>query len=80
MTTKPTFEKSMAQLEKIVQELESEDLSLEIAIKKFEEGIKLSQFCNQKLDQSEKKINLLIERSDGELIAEPFDANGDESA
>lgn len=73
MAAKQTFEKAMMQLEKIVEELESEELSLDHAIKKFEEGIKLSQFCNQKLEASEKKINLLLKQSDGQLTEEPFE-------
>jgi exodeoxyribonuclease VII small subunit len=67
MAAKLSFEKAMAQLEKIVQELESEELPLEKAINKFEEGIKLSKFCNQKLEESEKKVTLLMEGQDGRL-------------
>ena len=55
---KKTFEQSMKQLEQIVQELESGDLSLEKAIKKFEEGIQLSKFCSKKLEETEKKITI----------------------
>jgi exodeoxyribonuclease VII small subunit len=54
-------------LEKIVQDLESEALPLEKAIKMFEEGIKLSKYCNQKLEESEKKVIQLMESSDGQL-------------
>ena len=57
---KLSFEKAMEQLERIVQELESGDLSLEKALKQFEEGIQLSRQCAEKLEESEKKINLLI--------------------
>ena len=67
MAAKLSFEKAMEQLEQIVQELESEELPLEKAIKKFEEGIKLSKFCNQKLEESEKKVTLLMEGQDGQL-------------
>lgn len=67
MAAKLSFEKAMEQLEQIVQELESEDLPLEKAIKKFEEGIKLSKFCNQKLEESEKKVTVLMESQDGQL-------------
>ena len=52
---KRTFEQSMKQLEQIVQELESGDLPLEKAIKKFEEGIQLSKSCSKMLDETEKK-------------------------
>jgi exodeoxyribonuclease VII small subunit len=66
MAAKLSFEKAMEQLEQIVQELESEELPLEKAIKKFEEGIKLSKFCNQKLEESEKKVTVLMEDQDGQ--------------
>ena len=69
-----TFEQSMKQLERIVQELEDGDLPLEKAIKKFEEGIKLTKFCSQKLDETEKKISVLLENTEGQVIEKPFNA------
>jgi len=69
-----TFEQSMKQLERIVQELEDGDLPLEKAIKKFEEGIKLTKFCSQKLDETEKKISILLENAKGQVIEKPFNA------
>jgi len=69
---KVTFEAAMKQLEQIVQELESGNLSLEDSIKKFEEGIKLSKFCSSKLDETEKKITLLLKDQDGNVIEKPF--------
>jgi exodeoxyribonuclease VII small subunit len=67
-----TFEQSMKQLERIVQELEDGDLPLEKAIKKFEEGIKLTKFCSQKLDETEKKISVLLENAEGQMVEKPF--------
>jgi exodeoxyribonuclease VII small subunit len=69
---KVTFEAAMKQLEQIVQELESGNLSLEDSIKKFEGGIKLSKFCSSKLDETEKKITLLLKDQDGNVIEKPF--------
>jgi exodeoxyribonuclease VII small subunit len=69
---KLTFEIAMKQLEQIVQELESGNLSLEDSIKKFEEGIKLSKFCSAKLDETENKITLLLKDQDGNVIEKPF--------
>jgi exodeoxyribonuclease VII small subunit len=70
---KKTFESAMKQLEKVVQDLETGDLPLEKAIKKFEEGIQLSKYCSQKLDESEKKITLLMQNSEGKTGSEvPF--------
>jgi exodeoxyribonuclease VII small subunit len=71
--TKKTFEMAMKQLEQIVQELETGDMPLEKAIKKFEEGIQISKYCSQKLDESEKRITLLMQDSNGEKVSEsPF--------
>jgi len=69
---KVTFEAAMKQLEQIVQELESGNLSLEDSIKKFEEGIKLSKFCSAKLDETEKKITLLLKDQNGNVTEKPF--------
>jgi exodeoxyribonuclease VII small subunit len=70
---KKTFEMAMKQLEQIVQELETGDIPLEKAIKKFEEGIQISKYWSEKLDASEKKITLLMQDSDGEKLSEiPF--------
>jgi len=69
---KKTFEQAMKQLEQIVVDLESGDLPLEKAIKKFEEGIKLSKFCTEKLDETEKKITILMQDSDGKVSEVPF--------
>lgn len=70
---KITFEKAMEQLEQIVQRLESGELPLEEALKTFEEGIKLSRLCADKLEESEKKVALLMERADGSVETEAFE-------
>jgi exodeoxyribonuclease VII small subunit len=75
---KKTFEQSMKQLEQIVQELESGDLPLEKAIKKFEEGIQLSKLCAQKLDETEKKVSMLLEDEQGNITEAPFPADADD--
>jgi exodeoxyribonuclease VII small subunit len=67
-----TFEKAMNKLEKIVQELESTDLPLEKAIKKFEEGVQLSKFCSEKLDETEKRVTLLLKDQNGRIFDKPF--------
>jgi len=70
---KKTFETAMKQLEQIVQDLETGDMPLEKAIKKFEEGIQISKYCSKKLDESEKRITLLMRDSDGNKVSEiPF--------
>jgi exodeoxyribonuclease VII small subunit len=75
--TKLNFESALEQLEKIVETLESGELSLEQSLKRFEEGIKLSQYCTRKLEETEKKISLILEKSDGSLAETPWD-NQDE--
>jgi exodeoxyribonuclease VII small subunit len=67
------FEKSFQQLEKIVQRLEGEELSLDDSLKLFEEGINLSRFCHHKLEQIEKKIELILADAKGEPVTEPFE-------
>jgi len=67
-----TFEKAMNKLEQIVQELESADLPLEKAIKKFEEGVQLSKFCSEKLDETEKRINILLKDQNDRVFEQPF--------
>ena len=57
---KKTFEESMAELEKIAKDLESDNLTLDESIKKFEEGMKLSKECKETLNNAEKKITILI--------------------
>jgi len=74
MTKKRTFESSMEELEEIVRELESGNLSLEDAIKKFETGMNCSKFCLEKLDETEKKITLLMADSHGNVTEEPFES------
>ena len=69
---KISFEKSLKQLEQIVQDLESGDLPLEKAMKKFEEGVKLSKFCSEKLDETEKKISVLLRDQKGDITEKPF--------
>ena len=69
---KKTFELAMKQLEQIVQDLESGDIALEKAIKKFEEGIELSKYCTAKLDESEKRITILMKDATGNVSDIPF--------
>ena len=74
---KLSFEKALAQLEQVVKEMESGDLSLEDALKKFEEGIRLSRMCHQKLEETEKKIAVLMEKADGSVVENNFEEKKD---
>ena len=62
------LEKSMQQLEDLVEELESGDLPLEKAMKKFEEGIKLTRGCQTALKEAEQKVAILLESAEGEQL------------
>ncbi|MEK8127523.1 exodeoxyribonuclease VII small subunit [Paenibacillus filicis] len=67
----PSFEQAIEQLERIVARLESGDVPLEQAIELFQDGMKLSQLCGQKLEQVERKIEVLLEQ-EGSLVKKPF--------
>lgn len=76
-STKPfNLEKSLADLEKLVEELESGDLPLEKAMKKFEAGIKLTRGCQAALKDAEQKVEILLKSAGGEAL-EAFDIDGD---
>ena len=71
---KVDLEKSLAQLEDLVEELESGDLPLEKAMKKFEEGIKLTRGCQTALKEAEQKVEILLKSAGGESL-EDFEAD-----
>ncbi|MDF2723079.1 MAG: XseB [Paenibacillus sp.] len=66
-----SFEQAMEKLEQIVAKLEGGDVPLEKAIELFQEGMTLSQLCGQKLEQVERKIEMLLEEN-GALVKKPF--------
>ncbi len=76
MTSKTKFnlEKSLADLESLVEELESGDLPLDKAMKKFEEGIKLTRGCQAALKDAEQKVEILLKSAGGEVTLQSFDA------
>lgn len=67
------FEEAMRKLEKIVEELEKGDISLDDALKKYQEGIELSKVCAQRLDNAKKKIDILVRNKKGEFELKPLD-------
>jgi len=75
MPKEKSFESSLTELERIVEQLEEGDLSLEDSLKLFEQGIKLSRDCQKRLDEAERKIEVLLKNSDGsyktESLSEP---------
>ena len=67
-----TFEKALARLEEIAAEMENGDLGLEKMVAAFEEGQKLVKLCSSKLNEVEKRIEMLVKKSDGTVGTEPF--------
>ena len=67
-----SFEKALARLEEIAAEMESGELGLEKMVAAFEEGQKLVKLCSSRLNEVEKKIELLVQKADGTVEAEPF--------
>jgi exodeoxyribonuclease VII small subunit len=65
------FEEALQKLDEIVRRMESGDLSLEESLKAFEEGVKLARFCSRKLDEAERRVEILL-KEDEELTVRPF--------
>jgi len=70
---KKSFEDDFKRLEKVVEKLEQNEISLEESLKLFEEGVKLSRECSLTLDKAEKKVEILLKGKNGEIKAVPFD-------
>jgi exodeoxyribonuclease VII small subunit len=71
------FESNLKQLEEIVGKLEGGDLTLDQSLELFEEGVKISRFCNAKLEEAERKVETLIKGADGALVEVPFTEGDD---
>jgi len=67
------FETSLKKLEDVVRRLEGGSLSLEDSLKAFEEGVRHASFCSKKLDEAERKVEILLKRKDGSFGREPFE-------
>lgn len=72
---KQTFETSLKELEKIVRRLEEGDSSLEDSLKLFEDGVKLSRECQERLNQAERRIEVLLKDEDGNPVLQAIGAN-----
>ena len=71
---KEKFEDTLHKLEKVVARLEDGDLPLEESLKLFEEGVRLSRFCEQRLDEAEKRVEILLKDKEGVPRPLPFPA------
>lgn len=77
MTSKKTvnLEKSLSDLETLIEELEGGELPLDQAMKKFEEGIKLTRGCQAALKDAEQKVEILLKSAGGEELLQDFDSD-----
>jgi exodeoxyribonuclease VII small subunit len=75
---KDKFEEALGRLEDIVRKMEAGDMTLEESLKAFEEGIKLARLCSRKLDEAERRVEVLIKQED-ELVVKPFQVEENES-
>ena len=69
--SKEKFEEALEKLEEIVHRMEAGEMTLEDSLKAFEEGIKLSRLCAKKLDEADRRVEILL-REEGALTAKPF--------
>jgi len=67
------FEEALKKLEKIVEDLEDGNLTLDDSLEKYEEGIRLSKMCAKKLEAAKKKVEILLKSEDGSMELKPFD-------
>ncbi|MBN1255570.1 MAG: exodeoxyribonuclease VII small subunit [Deltaproteobacteria bacterium] len=72
-----TFEESLQELEEIVNRLEEGDLPLEEALKLFEEGVRLSRSCHTKLDEAQKRVEIVFKDESGKMTTRPFETAED---
>jgi len=75
-----TFESSLEELERIVRELEQGELPLEKSLELFEQGVKLSRECQDRLNQAERKIEVLMRDNQGRPVVKPFEPVAEEIA
>ncbi len=67
----PDFEQSLGDLESLVAQMEQGDMSLEESLEAFEQGVRLTRECQQRLAQAEQRVQVLMEQN-GEVVAEPL--------
>jgi exodeoxyribonuclease VII small subunit len=75
VTAAPNFEAQLASLERIVRELERGDLPLEQSLELFEQGVKLSRECQERLNEAERRVEVLLRGGDGSTIVVPFESD-----
>ena len=71
-----TFESSLGELETVVRNLENGDLPLEESLKLFEDGVRLSRECRERLTSAERRIEVLMKDGDGNILLQDLDTSG----
>ncbi|OGP91917.1 MAG: exodeoxyribonuclease VII small subunit [Deltaproteobacteria bacterium RBG_16_54_18] len=77
MKKEKSFEEVLRELEEIVNRLEQGDLPLEESLQLFEQGVRLSRSCHTKLDEAQKRLEILLKDEEGMMTARPFDQPGE---
>lgn len=72
------FETALKKLEGIVEKLENGDLSLEEALKQYEEGVRMAEVCTKKLTEAEKKVEVLMKTNPGKFKTVPFEEKSED--
>jgi exodeoxyribonuclease VII small subunit len=75
---KDKFEEALGRLEDIVKKMEAGDMTLEESLKAFEEGIKLARLCSRRLDEAERRVEILLKQEE-EPVVKPFQVEENES-
>jgi exodeoxyribonuclease VII small subunit len=75
---KEKFEEAMAKLEALVRKMETGDMTLEESLKAFEEGIRLSRLCASRLDDAERRVEMLISEN-SKVMVQPLRENGEKN-
>ena len=75
-----SFEKNLERLDAIVRDLEDAELPLERALQLYEEGMKLSEVCHRQLEEAEGRVEILMKKAGGKVVAEPFAPEEPENA
>jgi exodeoxyribonuclease VII small subunit len=73
MSTEQSFESSIKELEKIVEQLEAGDIPLERSLELFEQGVRISRECQRRLDEAERKVEILLKAGDGSTTRDKFE-------
>lgn len=74
------FETALEELETLVEEMEHGDISLEESLQKFERGIALTRTCQKALQEAEQKVQMLVEKKDGDVVSDLEDTDQEDSA